>query len=161
MRQHGGRLSDCRDFAIIHGDFCFSNILYDPAAQIARLIDPRGSFGKAGIYGDPRYDLAKLRHSIAGSYDYIVSDLFRLQQQGNSFESSLFRNPVQDELCAFFDRKVSLLGYRIEDIRLIEALLFFSMLPLHRDHPGRQKMMFLRGLEILNDQDIMNTEPTL
>ena len=53
---------------IVHGDFCFSNILFDINNQIIRLIDPRGYFGRKGIYGDPRYDVAKLRHSISGLY---------------------------------------------------------------------------------------------
>lgn len=145
------RLCDCPSFGILHGDFCFSNILYDPASQIARLIDPRGSFGKPGIYGDPRYDLAKLRHSIAGGYDSIVADLFLLKQDGLHFQSTLLQNPVQKSLTAFFDKKIQSLGFPPDDIRLIEALLFFSMLPLHSDHPARQKMMFLRGLQLFNE----------
>jgi dTDP-glucose pyrophosphorylase len=144
------RLSDCQSFGILHGDFCFSNILYDPTSQIARLIDPRGSFGRPGIYGDPRYDLAKLRHSVAGDYDYIVADLFRIEHEGDVFQTTLFQNPVKAGLTDFFDREIETLGYRAEEIRLIEALLFFSMLPLHSDRPARQKMMFLRGLQLLN-----------
>jgi dTDP-glucose pyrophosphorylase len=144
-------LSDCPRFGILHGDFCFSNILYEPASQIVRLIDPRGSFGKPGIYGDPRYDLAKLRHSLAGSYDYIVADLFRVEHEGSVFQTTLFQNPLKAGLTDFFDHEIETLGYRTEEIRLIEALLFFSMLPLHSDHPARQKMMFLRGLQLLNE----------
>jgi hypothetical protein len=28
------------------------------------MIDPRGSFGEVGIYGDNKYDIAKMRHSF-------------------------------------------------------------------------------------------------
>lgn len=35
----------------IHGDFCFSNILYSSHNHFIKLIDPRGSFGESGIYG--------------------------------------------------------------------------------------------------------------
>ena len=36
-------------------------------------------------------------------------------------------------------------------IRLIEGLLFVSMLPLHRDEPRRQLAMLANGLTLLND----------
>ena len=35
---------------IIHGDLCFSNILFDLPNQIVRLIDPRGRFGRPEPY---------------------------------------------------------------------------------------------------------------
>lgn len=136
---------------IIHGDFCFSNILFDINGQIARLIDPRGSFGIPGIYGDPRYDLAKLRHSISGLYDYIISDLFELKEEGPTFEARIFFNHTARYLGEAFDRMIREKGYDPEEIKFIEALLFISMLPLHRDKPRRQKMMFLRGISLLNE----------
>lgn len=136
---------------IIHGDFCFSNILYDLNNQIIRLIDPRGSFGEPGIYGDPRYDMAKLRHSIAGMYDYIVSDLFEISETENGFEGKLFNESSQEELIAEFDSLLVDFGYNPMEIELIEGLLFISMLPLHQDKPQRQKMMYMRGLQLLNN----------
>ena len=136
---------------IIHGDFCFSNILFDINGQIARLIDPRGSFGEPGIYGDPRYDLAKLRHSISGLYDYIISDLFELSYEGTTFEARIFFNQTAQYLGQKFDKMISKIGYDPLEIKFIEALLFISMLPLHSDKPQRQKMMYLRGLVLLNE----------
>ena len=70
---------------IIHGDYFFANILYDPTADIIKLIDPRGDFGGYGIYGDPNYDLAKLAHSVDGKYDFIVEDLFELEELDKGF----------------------------------------------------------------------------
>jgi len=136
---------------IIHGDFCFSNILFDVNNQIVRLIDPRGSFGKVGIYGDPRYDMAKLRHSISGLYDYIVSDLFEVEEKDYHFGYQVFTNQPPDELTELFDEKIQSLGYECEEVVFIEALLFLSMLPIHQDQPKRQKAMYLTGLKILND----------
>jgi dTDP-glucose pyrophosphorylase len=137
--------------AIIHGDLCFSNILYDINNQIIRLIDPRGSFGKAGIYGDPRYDVAKLRHSVAGGYDYIVSDLFELQENEFHFEGTIFKNDNAAALTALFDEVLMQNNYSLKQIQVIEAMLFISMVPLHKDKPQRQKMMYLTGLEQLNN----------
>lgn len=136
---------------IIHGDFCFSNILFDVQNQIVRLIDPRGSFGKKGLYGDARYDIAKLRHSISGLYDYILADMFELHQDGDTFTGKIYVNGTPQAVGDVFDHMVADLGYDLDEIRFIEGLLFISMLPLHHGHPQRQRMMYLRGLSLLND----------
>lgn len=138
-------------FSILHGDFCLSNILYDLNNQIVRLIDPRGSFGEQGIYGDPRYDLAKLRHSITGSYDYIVSDLFSVNYLPGSFTYSLFQDAKDEALQLYLDALIEQKGYNLRDIKLIEGLLFLSMIPYHVDHFERQQMMYIRATEILSE----------
>lgn len=137
--------------AIIHGDFCFSNILFDFNNQIVRLIDPRGSFGSRGIYGDPRYDLAKLRHSIVGNYDYIVSDLFEVKATADQFQFDVFTPHDSFTMARLFDEAISAAGFHPLEIQFIEALLFISMLPLHQDKPQRQKAMYLTGLKLLNE----------
>ncbi len=137
--------------AIIHGDYCLSNILYDVNSQIVRLIDPRGSFGQTGIYGDPRYDMAKLRHSFNGLYDFIVGDLFNVVQvSSGEYTFTLSSGPHHQLLMNLFDSMLEDYHYNIDEIALIEALLFISMLPLHSDKPNRQKAMFLTGIIKLN-----------
>lgn len=138
--------------SVIHGDFCLSNILYDLNNQIVRLIDPRGSFGVKGIYGDPRYDIAKLRHSLNGAYDFIVSDLFSLESESfGYFNSEICTTELHEELSTFFDNMLQESGYEIRHIIAIEALLFLSMIPLHKDKPKRQIMMYLRAIQLFND----------
>jgi hypothetical protein len=39
----------------------------------------------------------------------------------------------------------------LEDVRLVEGLLFLSMCPLHEDSADRQLAMFATGLRILNE----------
>jgi dTDP-glucose pyrophosphorylase len=136
---------------IIHGDFCFSNILFDVNNQIVRLIDPRGSFGCRGIYGDPRYDIAKLRHSLADLYDHMVADLFELRQRNNSFQARFFMDQSQASIQGLFDKLVVENGFILDEIKFIEGLLFLSMPPLHCGHPERQKIMYLTGLSLLNE----------
>lgn len=140
------------EVSIIHGDYCFSNILFDINTQICRLIDPRGSFGRKGIYGDSRYDIAKLRHSICGLYDYIVSDLFTIHEiKEGEFECVILASQTSRKISSIFDKLVVENGYKLEEIKFIEGLLFLSMIPLHKDKPERQKMMYLRGLELMNE----------
>jgi hypothetical protein len=39
----------------------------------------------------------------------------------------------------------------LEEIKFIEALLFLSMIPLHKDKPLRQQLMYCIGITLLND----------
>lgn len=144
-------LAGCAPICVIHGDFCFSNILFDVNNQIVRLIDPRGSFGCRGIYGDARYDVAKLRHSVCGLYDYVLSDMFELQELTDGFRGRVFVNEAAEVVSAAFDRMLIEAGYDLNEIRFIEGLLFISMLPLHNGYLKRQHMMYLRGLSLLNE----------
>jgi len=144
-------LADSAPISIIHGDLCFSNILFDINHQIIRLIDPRGSFGCRGIYGDPRYDIAKLRHSVCGLYDYIVADMFKLEKLTTQFRYDIFSSNAARSVAAGFDRLLTEAGYKLDDIRFIEGLLFVSMLSLHRGHKQRQLVMYFLGLSLLNE----------
>lgn len=134
---------------IIHGDYFFANMLYDPTADIIKLIDPRGDFGGYGIYGDPNYDLAKLAHSVDGKYDFIVEDLFELEELDKGFNYKIVYSEKYDEIkelfYSHFDKTVRL------KIKFIQALLFLSMIPLHKDKPKRQKVMLGVGVRILNE----------
>ena len=151
VRKKVQALSDSAVPSVIHGDFCFSNILFDVNNQIIRLIDPRGRFGRAGIYGDARYDVAKLRHSVCGLYDFILADLFELEETAAGFSTGVYVNGLPREVGSALDEMICGAGYDLNEIRLIEGLLFLSMLPLHHAHPRRQKMMFLTGLSRLNE----------
>jgi hypothetical protein len=130
---------------------CFSNILFDVTNQIIRLVDPRGSFGVKGIYGDPRYDVAKLRHSVSGLYDFIVADMFDLSESSEGFAGRFYTGSTPAAVTPLFDVMLERAGYKLDEIRLIEGLLFLSMLPLHRGRPAPQLMMYLTGLTLLNE----------
>jgi dTDP-glucose pyrophosphorylase len=145
------QLTDNNDFHIIHGDYCLSNILYDLNNQIVRLIDPRGSFGEKGIYGDARYDIAKLRHSLVGLYDYVVDDLFQINKTENGFEYELFEDDKNKHLALYTDKCIEANGYNLREIKLVEGLLFLSMIPYHADYKERQQMMYVRSVQILNE----------
>ncbi len=140
---------------IIHGDLCFPNILYDPVSRIFKFIDPRGSFAESGIFGDVRYDLAKLLQSVDGGYDLLVHDMFVLKGEGVNLELQQFFPEVRPAVLGGFAR---VFGGRhdLRDLRLLEGLLFLSMCPLHQDNARRQTAMFAIGLRILNE--VLNDE---
>ena len=69
--------------SFLHGDFCFSNILFDFRAGRIKTIDPRGTdaSGHPSRFGDLRYDIGKLAHSVLGLYDHIVAGHFVLEEE--------------------------------------------------------------------------------
>jgi hypothetical protein len=146
VRERAESLAQGAEVCIVHGDFCFSNILYDVPNQILRLVDPRGSFGRRGIYGDSRYDMAKLRHSVGGLYDFVVFDMYRLAERHGVFTAEVFAPETSRIAAEYLDRMVVAAGYDLDEIAFVEGLLFLSMLPLHAGAEDRQKMMYLTAL---------------
>lgn len=146
-------LFDVNEFRVIHGDLCFTNILVDSNFSFIKLIDPRGKFGKYDIYGDFRYELAKLFHSMDGKYDFIIKDLFTVEFD---MDLSSINYTIQDRLRDYdiFDifknvfRKE--IGDDLKKIEFIEALLFLSMIPLHSENVNHQMVMLGTGIEILD-----------
>ena len=119
---------------------------------IFKFIDPRGRFKTQTIYGDPRYDIAKLRHSIVGLYDFIVAGLYKLSSIGNDSYDFYVSTPlVTEKLEPFFDELAVEYGYDRYDIKLIEALLFLTMIPLHSDDINRQKAFYLTAIKKINE----------
>jgi dTDP-glucose pyrophosphorylase len=145
-----GRLAENVQGSIVHGDLCLSNILYDIPSRVCKLLDPRGSFGTAGIYGDPRYDVAKLYHSIYGLYDFITNDLFRVSIDGAQIELNIRIRPQHREIQKRFE-KVFFSEFDRREILLITGLLFASMPALHYDAPRRQMAMYARALELFGE----------
>lgn len=145
-----GKVCKSGGFQIIHGDLCFSNILYDQRHGIMKLVDPRGRFGRFRIHGDVHYDLAKLSHSILGLYDFIKWGQFRIERAAGGGERVIWRRTGYHEVVGdIFKKHLIMNGFSLGKVRLIEALLFLSMLPLHKDEPRHQKAMLSRALEIL------------
>lgn len=142
---------DDPEFTIIHGDLCLSNILYDRRNRIVRLIDPRGSFGEFDIYGDVRYDLCKLTHSLLGDYDFLVNGLFDLEFNGKEAKLLPHISEQQSQIkIIFLESDLLKICNDLKKIRFLESLLFLSMVPLHNDRPRSQQAFVLRGLELFS-----------
>ena len=134
---------------IIHGDLCFSNILADIKSGIFRVIDPRGKWGKSP-FGDIRYDIAKLRHSVSGQYDFIVNDLFNVELSDDQVNIEIFSGSRHEVIAESFDKLLQE-KWDVEQIKFIEGLLFISMIPYHKDSFERQVAMYTRGVILLNE----------
>jgi len=136
--------------AFLHGDFCFSNILFDFRAGRVKMVDPRGTdaLGRPARFGDLRYDLGKLAHSVLGLYDFIVAGFYLLRAEGRALQ---FR--VLSERCLAVQRlfaATAFAGRRPAQWQCHPAmvLLFLSMLPLHADDPRRQQALMANGIRL-------------
>ena len=143
---------DTRFATLMHGDPCFSNMLYDFKSKTIKLIDPRGIDldGNLSIYGDFRYDVGKLAHSIIGMYDFIIGG--RCNYKANSdydVELSFEENSVVAQTQEFFLHQ-QFDGYSLKELSMYPVLihLFLSMLPLHSDHPERQRAFLANALRL-------------
>ena len=144
-------LYDVEEFNIIHGDLCFANMMIDNNFSFIKVIDPRGKFGSYDIYGDSRYELAKLFHSVDGKYDYIIKDLFSIDYSDGKIDFTIQDKDRDFDLYnVFIDVFKEEIGDDLKKIELIEALLFLSMIPLHGETFNHQLVMLGTGLEILN-----------
>jgi hypothetical protein len=143
-----------KDFYFIHGDLCFSNILYSKNPinndAVLKFIDPRGTFGSKDYYGDLYYDLAKLSHSINGGYEYIIYDQFELNIENNKVEL-VYKNDNKDKIYDIFEEKIISTGYNPKIITMIEGLIYIGMCARHYDSKERQKVMYLTGVKLLNE----------
>ncbi len=144
--------AEARHLTLVHGDFCFSNILYDSRAELVRVIDPRGldSQGALTPFGDLRYDLGKLHHSVVGRYDHIVAGYYRLARHGAlDLSLDLPEEPalraVEEE---FLPRRFAGLTLEEGAAPAICVLLFLSMLPLHADDPDRQDAFLANAMRL-------------
>jgi hypothetical protein len=136
---------------LTHGDLGFSNVLYSPSSQTFHLIDPRGASTEDELFSDPLYDFAKLSHSVLGQYDFIVAGLFEVLHV-DDLTPSLSIDPGAP--LTLQDMFVSMLEAHEVDVRLVrlcEASLFLSMLPLHIDSPKRVLAFALRARDILDE----------
>lgn len=133
-----------------HGDLCFSNMLYNKEASILKLIDPKGATEEKQLWTNPYYDIAKLAHSICGRYDFFNAGLFDI-----TFEKDLkfyLHIPFENrEYVELFKKYLETNGFDYGLVRLYEASLFLSMLPLHIDNPQKVFGFLLNAIEILKE----------
>lgn len=125
----------------MHGDLCFSNILFDFSIFEPILIDPRGySSGEKGfsMYGPDIYDYYKLAHSYVVGYDFLIA--------GKENDSFLFKEQMSKRLHFFCE----LFNVEKFDLKMGLLNLFLTMLPLHSDSEVRQNA-FLNVLYKIED----------
>jgi capsule biosynthesis phosphatase len=126
---------------MIHGDPVFTNV-FQTKTDI-KFIDMRGKLGdELSVYGDIYYDLSKVYQSLLG-YDFIINDIE-------------LDNVYIDKLIKHFESHFSL--EELNNIKLITASLFFTLLPLHSFSEERNNKYFKIIKNLLNDYTSFNSK---
>ena len=112
----------CEKFSFIHGDCTFSNLMLRENGNPV-LIDPRGYFGYTELYGDERYDWAKLYYSIVGNYDRFNLKDFCLDIEEHEVKLQIASNGWEDMEEEFF----TLTGADKKEIQLLHAVIWLSL----------------------------------
>jgi hypothetical protein len=119
-----------------HGDFCFSNIIFDFSSYEPIIIDPRGYISRDKGFeniGPGNYDIYKLAHSYVCGYDFIIAGYAESEFLTISEMKLRFVNFIEIFECDPLELKMGLIN------------LFITMIPLHMNSTKRQKSF----LEIL------------
>jgi hypothetical protein len=146
-----GGQRDFSSLAIGHGDLCFSNILYSTASGSLKLIDPRGALTPDEMFTDAWYDVAKLSHSIEGTYDFINAGLFSIELSREGIPFLKTESPDHTTEVSQFRNRCRSIGMESRLVRLFEASLFISMTPLHIDVPLKVLAFLLNAAKILDE----------
>lgn len=118
-----------------HGDLCLSNILWIDSIEMMKLIDPRGASTAEDMYMDEYYDLAKLQHSIFSEYDAML------------YGGGKVPTYAKEAFSLFLD------GIKVSRsfLKVYEAALFLSMIPLHSESPSRMAKFYETANHILDE----------
>jgi hypothetical protein len=133
-----------------HGDFCLSNILFDKQSDTFFLVDPRG---------DPELpiclDVAKLSHSLVGSYDTILAGHYYIELTEGDLELKLHQDVYFHTLFRSILNSIDF--HSFEEIRLLEAYLFFTMLIHHKNDLKRCLAFLIQSRGILSSLGHINS----
>lgn len=126
----------CERFSFIHGDCTFSNFMIRDTGEPI-LIDPRGYFGFTELYGDERYDWAKLYYSIVGNYDRFNLKKFSLDIGGHSIvNGEMIKDLNEGEVRLWIESNgweelkkdfFELTGADEYEIKLLHAVIWLSL----------------------------------
>ena len=103
------------------------------------------------MWTHPFYDLCKISHSVLGNYDFINNDLFQVSFDDKNRLRLDLKCPDNQKLKNIFIEEIKKQKLDIKLIRLCEASLFLSMLPLHLDHPNKVMAFILTAKKILDE----------
>ena len=129
-----------------HGDLHFENILVTETGEFF-LLDWREDFGGLDNFGDIYYDLAKILHGIIISHKIINDGSFSIEKEENiiKFDFQRMQKLVEyeNEFLKYLENK----SLDIFKVKLITALIFLNIAPLHHDPYSR--LLFYLGKEQL------------
>ena len=143
-------LYDNPSYSLFHGDLQFDNIIYNNKIDQFSYIDWRESFGDETDGGDIYYDLAKMYGGVLIPYNLAKKDNFLIFSEGSTFINYSYNLP--ESLSKFghiYKNWIISEGWDLEKVKLITAIIFLNMSPLHDEKFG--KMLWFKSLELFDE----------
>ena len=114
-----------------HGDLQFDNVIYNGSEF--KLIDWREEFGGNVELGDLYYDLAKLYGGMQLNYSSMKtsSNYSARVEESNVVVAHLIDPMLMEIADNEFTNKVVQSGFNMKKVKLLTALIFLNMAPLH------------------------------
>ena len=143
-----GKVYDGIPTKLFHGDLQFDNVIYG-ADENFYLLDWRQDFAGSNV-GDVYYDLAKMYGGILMSY--------KLMKDDENFSCFIDQNAVnynyktESELESFkpiYEKWIVDNDYDLDKVKLITALIFLNMSPLHEKEFG--DLLFFKSKQMLQE----------
>lgn len=138
------------DVGLLHGDFCFSNILVREDLKKVKLLDPRGGFEEPSIYGPKAYDIGKLAQSTYSWYDKIVDEKYKLIRSDNGYGLSITGPDWVTDARIAFDPMLETFGLTENDAKILAGLMLAGTPALHLDDPDRAVALALNSVLLLS-----------
>lgn len=138
-------LSPISSFCPIHGDPTFSNILVINNNEI-KFIDPRGYFGNSKIFGDPRYDFAKLYYSAVGNYDQFNEQNFQFKFSGEEITIKIASSGFENAL-----KTMENYSMNTRDIEILHSLIWLSLSGYFINDVDSMIASYFHGLELMSE----------
>jgi GTP:adenosylcobinamide-phosphate guanylyltransferase len=129
-----------------HGDCHFENIVYSDACEFT-FLDWRQDFMGSLDTGDAYYDLAKLLHGLIVSHEVVRRHGFSVRWSESDAVFEIERPSNYAALERVFDKWLTLHEFNRTRVRLICALVFLNIAPLH--HQPYAKFLYLLGRTML------------
>lgn len=132
---------------LFHGDLHFENIIKTKSSY--KLIDWRDSFSKSINYGDLYYDLSKIYHGLLVNHSIVKKKKFKIKINHKEININIKLQKGYRDLIIFFKKYIKMKNLSIYKVKVITALIFINISPLHEGKYGI--FLYYLGKKMLGD----------
>ena len=137
-------------YNLFHGDLQFDNILWNGFLKRFTYIDWRESFGGSTKGGDIYYDLSKLYGGTIIPYDMMKEpDAIELVEGSTEVTYNYYASGNLSAFKREYETWLTKNGFDLNKVKLITAIIFLNMSPLHDEKFG--KMLWFKSIELLSE----------
>jgi len=134
-------------FCPIHGDCTLTNTMIDKNQNIY-FIDARGYFGKQKVFGDIRYDWAKLYYSMSGNFDRFNIKDFELHISSSDVNYKINSNGWEKLTGKVLE---NMQDCKVEDIKFIHAIIWLSLASHCWEDYDSMCLAFYNGVALIGE----------